>query len=215
MQIVALLLLLAAAVVLNLTSDEASSDAADSKARWLGVACVLGASLLSGFSAALTQKALSVSSRDSLLFSAELAFYGILLLLAQQGLALRGIQGVGGEGWNLYTFIPILTNVCLLWLRIMFVYHTIGPRRGCGGAGNEARRGGYQGLCPHLRSSVDRSPAVHRLVQHAQRARDVRTALFFFTCVSCSFHRLAVVLVAATIYIHSSFPPSSSALKKQ
>lgn len=112
MQIVALLLLLVAAVVLNLSSDDLGGGASDSRERWLGVACVLSASLLSGFSAALTQKALSVSSRDSLLFSAELAFYGILLLLAQQGLALGGMRGVGGEGWNLYTFIPILTNVC-------------------------------------------------------------------------------------------------------
>jgi solute carrier family 35 (UDP-sugar transporter), member A1/2/3 len=77
-QLVALMLLLAAAMLLNSRSD----SAAKSSVQWeSGIAPLLGASLLSGFSAAVTQKTLQVKGRNSFLLSLELAVYGIITLV--------------------------------------------------------------------------------------------------------------------------------------
>ena len=48
----------------------------------VGVACVMGASAISGLSTALTQRALS-SGRNGMFFSAELAFFGIIVLVGK------------------------------------------------------------------------------------------------------------------------------------
>jgi hypothetical protein len=52
----------------------------------MGIVCVLIASMLSGVSAALTQKVLAGSGkqRNSFLLSAELALYGIVFLLLKE-----------------------------------------------------------------------------------------------------------------------------------
>jgi hypothetical protein len=76
---------------------------------------VLGASMLSGLSAALTQKALVGSKpRHPLFFSAELAVYGIIFLLVRALFSSEsGIITSGAlfSGWTAYTFIPVTTNV--------------------------------------------------------------------------------------------------------
>ena len=76
---------------------------------------VLGASMLSGLSAALTQKALVGSKpRHPLFFSAELAVYGIIFLLVRALFSSEsGIITSGAlfSGWTPYTFIPVTTNV--------------------------------------------------------------------------------------------------------
>lgn len=104
-QIFALLLLLASAVILNLdsmsvvsTSPEESSleqtagddssllysvYAALFSSNNVAVVCVVAASMLSGLSAALTQMILSKES-NSLLVSAQLAVYGLIFLMAKE-----------------------------------------------------------------------------------------------------------------------------------
>lgn len=117
-QIGALVLLLAAAVVLNLPLESsATSEAAMKTAESLGdyqmgVALVIGASMLSGISAALTQRALT-TGRHALFFSAELAVYGILFLVAHLATTPESTallqQGIN-KGWNMKTVIPVVTN---------------------------------------------------------------------------------------------------------
>jgi UDP-sugar transporter A1/2/3 len=108
MQIFALVLLLASAVVLNLDAFTASdllssslsslsSSSSSSSASWIStllassqteniaIVCVLLASMISGLSAALTQKVLTQSKNtNSLLISAQLAAYGIVFLVAKE-----------------------------------------------------------------------------------------------------------------------------------
>jgi UDP-sugar transporter A1/2/3 len=75
---------------------------------------VLGASMLSGFSSALTQRALVGSKpRHPLFFSAELALYGILFLLANSFFSKDGARIFAGsffDNWTPYTLIPVFTN---------------------------------------------------------------------------------------------------------
>lgn len=79
---------------------------------------VFGASLLSGLSAALTQRAMTSSSaaknnqRHVLVLSAEMAIYGIIFLLIN--LAFNSDIEEGGSlvsNWTFLTMIPVLTNV--------------------------------------------------------------------------------------------------------
>jgi hypothetical protein len=81
----------------------------------LGLMMVLGASMLSGLSAALTQKALVGSKpRHPLFFSAELAVYGIIFLVVRALFSAESESILAGNlfaGWNPYTFIPVTTNV--------------------------------------------------------------------------------------------------------
>lgn len=76
---------------------------------------VVGASMLSGFSSALTQKALvGARPRHPLFFSAELALYGIVFLLANALCSRDGSKLLTGgflDGWTPYTLIPVFTNV--------------------------------------------------------------------------------------------------------
>ena len=76
-------MLLSAAYLLNARGHKVSSNAALDAARWrFGVIPVLGASLLSGLSGAVTQKTLQVRGRNSYLLSCELAVFGIITLIA-------------------------------------------------------------------------------------------------------------------------------------
>lgn len=99
-----------------------------------GVLMVVGASLLSGISAALTQRSLQQSKRHALFYSAEMAVYGIVALLlssvnmsVQKGMLqldyLSGIneltKGVDLEAipiWGrspIWVLIPIIVNVSI------------------------------------------------------------------------------------------------------
>ena len=80
----------------------------------LGLIVVAVASMLSGFSAALTQKALmgDSSKRSSLFLSAELAAYGVLFLLGNLYFSSELQAGKSLLAhWNLRTLVPVVTNV--------------------------------------------------------------------------------------------------------
>lgn len=84
----------------------------------LGLLMVVAASLLSGVSAALTQKSLvGYRKRHPFFFSAELAVYGIVFLLLNLlfNSDIKSAPG-GGRGslfsnWTLITLIPVVVNV--------------------------------------------------------------------------------------------------------
>ena len=78
----------------------------------VGLLCVASASMLSGLSAALTQRALAGSiQRNTMLYSAEMAVYGILFLLIN----LYFNNDIKGDSlwsnWDLPTLIPVVSNV--------------------------------------------------------------------------------------------------------
>ena len=81
----------------------------------MGLIMVLSASLLSGLSAALTQKALVGSKpRHPLFFSAELAVYGIIFLIVRSLFSSESKLILSGDlfaGWTPYTLIPVTLNV--------------------------------------------------------------------------------------------------------
>lgn len=92
-----------------------SSAAADTNSMYqIGLLCVGAASMLSGLSAALTQRAVAGSgARNTLLLSAEMAVYGIVFLLINL-MFNNDTKGGGGSllaNWNLPTLIPVITNV--------------------------------------------------------------------------------------------------------
>ena len=107
MQIFALVLLLVSAVILNLDAitgaaqeqqqeqdseqcEDCSSNIKHTLSDLLfaeqnvAVLCVVAASMISGLSAALTQKVLQKKGTNSILVSAQLAVYGILFLTAKE-----------------------------------------------------------------------------------------------------------------------------------
>ena len=127
-QIFALILLLLAAVTLTsgvaiidklqsgkgfteIWSDENSNSA--SATYLTGITFILGASAISGLSTALTQKALK-AGRHTLLFSGELAVFGIFVLVMTDWFQKRQLFQVGGpfRGWTLGTLIPVISNAC-------------------------------------------------------------------------------------------------------
>jgi len=118
-QIAALILLLAAAVLLNLSSDHSSQSktASASLADYnLGLFWCILASSISGLSGALVQKAVTgPHPQHSLLYTAELATYGISFLLVSSLFSEkdRGVllSGTLFNGWNTNTFIPVTANV--------------------------------------------------------------------------------------------------------
>ena len=81
----------------------------------LGIVLVGTASLLSGLSAALTQRAITATGtkqRHVLLLSCEMAVYGILFLGAN--LWVNSDVVAGGSlwsHWTAYTLIPVVSNV--------------------------------------------------------------------------------------------------------
>ena len=119
------------AVVLNTNGnslDELNFSRAsdDHPHKGFGMLLVAGASLLSGLSSALTQKAVTpvemkdkklMVPRHTMLLSAEMAVYGIAFLLVN--LYFNSDIAKGGtiiSHWTLWTFIPVLTNVRSLYL---------------------------------------------------------------------------------------------------
>jgi UDP-sugar transporter A1/2/3 len=76
-----------------------------------GTTIILGASAISGLSTALTQKALK-TGRHALVFSAELAVFGILVLVVTDWCQNRQLFQEGGpfKGWTLETLIPVASN---------------------------------------------------------------------------------------------------------
>lgn len=121
MQIVALVLLLISALVLNLeaiTSDATTNDEEeDTSGQNIAVACVIAASMISGLSAALTQKVLTEKS-NALLVSAQLAAYGILFLVVKEILYDRSAMSPAAAtalllesfwaGWDYWAILPVL-----------------------------------------------------------------------------------------------------------
>ena len=76
-----------------------------------GTTIVLGASAISGLSTALTQQALR-SGRHALLFSAELALFGIFVLVVSDWFQKKQLFQQGGpfHDWTLTTMIPVIAN---------------------------------------------------------------------------------------------------------
>lgn len=114
------------AVLLNTGSggSAGSSVSVGSEGYNFGLAAVAIASMLSGLSAALSQRALvGAKPRSSVFFSGELAVYGILFLLVNL-IFNNDIQG-GGFGlftnWTLPTLIPVITNVSVIITAVLIV----------------------------------------------------------------------------------------------
>jgi hypothetical protein len=81
----------------------------------IGLLCVGSASMLSGLSATLTQRAITGSNqRNTLVLSAEMAVYGIVFLLLNLAFNSDIKAGAGAglfSNWDLQTLIPVLSNV--------------------------------------------------------------------------------------------------------
>lgn len=113
MQMVALLILLGAAFLLNFGPGTGKNNVGDMASFNLGLMCVAAASMISGLSTALTQKALTTSSkpRPAVFLSAELAVYGIIVLLGQ--MIYSGELRIDRNffvNWELQTLIPVISN---------------------------------------------------------------------------------------------------------
>ncbi|KAL7533982.1 hypothetical protein ACHAWF_004685 [Thalassiosira exigua] len=132
-QILALLLLLAAALVMEKvvpldallparwTGEKSAGERAGPdffstlSGRHLshGVLPIMAASFLSGLAGAITQKSLQAGDRDALLFTVELCVASLLILLgsfvaSDDG---RKVRELGFfHGWTTWTLLPILTN---------------------------------------------------------------------------------------------------------
>lgn len=119
-------------VIVSSLAQSAPASSVDSSLYQRGVLCVLGASLLSGVCAMLTQKVLQSGRRHALFYSAEMAVYGIAaLLLSSLGLSFdqgqvrwdaRGGLSELGSGvrvdemghWGrsaAWVMVPVLVNV--------------------------------------------------------------------------------------------------------
>mmetsp|Transcript_10778 Transcript_10778/g.16073 ORF Transcript_10778/g.16073 Transcript_10778/m.16073 type:complete len:364 (+) Transcript_10778:78-1169(+) len=111
LQILALIMLLAAAILLNFRNDQ---NMGPETVSWeYGIVPVLAASFLSGFSAAVTQRSLQSKGRNSFLLSAELGFYGIIVVVVTTLTSESGHEmlEVGlWKGWTRWTFIPVFTQ---------------------------------------------------------------------------------------------------------
>lgn len=109
LQIFALWLLLAASVMLSMKKQLIVS-VYDSNNYRIGIILVCFASILSGISTALTQKALcdKENKRNTLFFSAELAAWGIFFLMIYDGNVV--IKNGFFNEWTIKTFIPVVTN---------------------------------------------------------------------------------------------------------
>ena len=120
---IALMLLLVAAVLLNASNTPTSgSGSATSSASTLdyhfGLFCCLTASGLSGLSGALVQRALSGAvAQNPFLYTAELATYGIVFLLVTSLFREKErdimLSGNLFTNWEVYTLIPVTANVSI------------------------------------------------------------------------------------------------------
>lgn len=106
------------AILLNLGPAGSGSGAADLVSYNFGLLAVAAASMLSGLSAALTQRTLTgAKPRPSMFLSAEMAVYGIVFLLVNLYFN-NDIKGGGYnlfQGWQWSLMIPVLSNVCIDW----------------------------------------------------------------------------------------------------
>jgi hypothetical protein len=102
-----------AAVLLNIGQN--TSPSGESGNYQLGLIVVASASMISGLSAALTQRALvgNKSVRSPVFMSAELAVYGIFVLLLNLMLnnELGSATGSFLANWSVYTLVPVISNV--------------------------------------------------------------------------------------------------------
>jgi len=114
-QCVALALVLVAGTLISL-SGSASSSGDQGKSIWvLGLACILTASALSGLGSGLTERTLQRHKRDSLLFTIEMAVYGILIIVLSLPFGLTKDGEVWRrEGlfarWGPMTIVPVITQ---------------------------------------------------------------------------------------------------------
>jgi len=114
MQMVAIGMMTVAAILLS----RKSGNEADTSEKnwdhefWHGILPNLGAALISGFAAALSQRALQGVNRNSYLFTMELCvFQAFVLLLVQGGSAFTVSEGASFfMGWQWYTPLPIINN---------------------------------------------------------------------------------------------------------
>lgn len=140
MQIFALILLLASAVVLNLdaiaasaaleqhdhvivaeSDDGSSNSVVDTLSGLLfaeqniAVVCVIIASMISGLSAALTQRLLTQKKTNSIFVSAQFGVYGILFLVSKEVFWDQTTAGHSKSssllaGWDFWALVPVLTS---------------------------------------------------------------------------------------------------------
>lgn len=98
-----------------MTGPSASATATTPTSMYnIGLICVASASMLSGLSAALTQRALSGTiQRNTMVLSAEMAVYGIVFLLIN----LYFNNDIKGDSllsnWDMATLIPVVAQVSI------------------------------------------------------------------------------------------------------
>lgn len=111
-------------------ASAAAADSASSSMYQVGLLFVGAASMLSGLSATLTQRAVSGGSgggqRNTMVLSAEMAVYGIVILALNLVFNSDIKAGAGGGAgsllshWDLPTLIPVITNVRLPYSVLCF-----------------------------------------------------------------------------------------------
>uniref|UniRef100_A0A7S1UAC1 Sugar phosphate transporter domain-containing protein n=1 Tax=Phaeomonas parva TaxID=124430 RepID=A0A7S1UAC1_9STRA len=141
LQVVALLMLVTAAIILNLDKVGGDAEAVASRDEWfqLGFLPVLLASLISGFTTAFTQKILT-EKRNSYLFSMELAVIGIISLLAKElssGVEGQEVLRTGNiapllVGMDAYVMLPVLSSAAGGIVVGLVVKYAGGVRKGFG-----------------------------------------------------------------------------------
>ena len=199
MQVLALVLLLSAAVILNVNLSGITSGEGlfASHVNSLGIICVTIASCLSGLSAALTQKALtSAQPRPSFFFSAELAVYGIIFLIANAAYKndLDSVDLNMFSKWTLPDYIPVLTNALGGLIIGQVTKYAGGVRKGF------ALIAGIL-VTVLFESTICHSGLIGDMISPCKQI-EAKTVLAF-------------VLVATSIYLHSQFPPSSNTKKQK
>mgnify|MGYP000489416975 CR=1 FL=1 len=208
-QVMALLMLLAAAIVLNVEycslhngipgaavlfnalglpacnpgeATETSKIASD--VYTTGLMCVLAASTISGLSSALTQK--STQGRNSYLLSAELAVYGIAFLVVRLLVLEKSFNSLGLDmfaNWNLITTIPVVVNAFGgIWIGQILKYA-------------DAVSKGFALIAGII---------VTGLVKWFFQGEPLEQKTW-----------VALVLVACSIYLHTSYPPAAPKSKSK
>eukprot|EP01084_Bolivina_argentea_P298946 515266_1 len=111
LQVLALFMLVAATWVLNSTEMEHQDTRLSGSIYYYGILCVLGASLLSGLTGAITQRSLQQQGRDPYLLSLELSVYSTVTILVTIGAVSFMSSGLEiAKGWTYYTAIHIVTQ---------------------------------------------------------------------------------------------------------
>ncbi len=93
------------------SSEPSSSSKGGGDVYLAGTSIVLAASAISGLSTALTQRALR-AGRHAMLFSAELALFGIFVLVVTDWFQKKQLFQYGGpfHDWTLMTMVPVVAN---------------------------------------------------------------------------------------------------------